>query len=122
MNVTEICRKNEIFVSTLRHPRLEGLGLPFDKLKPPSAAEGLSLPAGRQGLTLSGACLRPEPSDRLKSLSSIEGLGSRVCSRMGRRRLSDLPQTDQRREKRKKASLTFRGRICYLAISIDFYL
>jgi len=38
-------------------PRPEGLGLPFDKFKAPSTAGGLSLPAGRQGLTLSGASL-----------------------------------------------------------------
>jgi hypothetical protein len=64
--------------------------LPFDKLKAPSKAEGLSLPAGRQGLILSGAfarvaeagvCLQPEPFDRLKALSSIEGLRPRARRR-----------------------------------------
>jgi len=34
-----------------------GLSLPIDKLKALNATEGLSLPAGRQGLTLSGASL-----------------------------------------------------------------
>jgi hypothetical protein len=33
-------------------PRAEGLGLPFDKLKAPGTAEGLSVPAGRQGSLL----------------------------------------------------------------------
>ncbi|OGP70514.1 MAG: hypothetical protein A2W09_03330 [Deltaproteobacteria bacterium RBG_16_50_11] len=41
--------------STHSTPRSEARGMPFDKLKAPSKAEGLSLPAGRQGLILSGA-------------------------------------------------------------------
>jgi hypothetical protein len=41
--------------STHSTPRSEARGMPFDKLKAPSEAEGLSLPAGRQGLILSGA-------------------------------------------------------------------
>jgi len=35
--------------------RTSARGMPFDKLKVPSEAEGLSLPAGRHGLILSGA-------------------------------------------------------------------
>jgi hypothetical protein len=35
----------------------EGRSLPFDKLKAPSTTGGLSLPAGRQALTLSCASL-----------------------------------------------------------------
>jgi len=40
--------------------------MPFDKLKAPSVTEGLSLPAGRQGLILSGV---PNPDLRIGSLA-----------------------------------------------------
>jgi hypothetical protein len=61
--------------STHSTPRAEARGMPFDKLKAPSSTEGLSLPAGRQGLILSGAfypdlkigvCLRPELRPRVR--------------------------------------------------------
>ncbi len=36
------------------HPRSKARGLPSEKLKALGSIEGLSLPAGRQGLILSG--------------------------------------------------------------------
>ena len=62
--------------------RTSARGMPFDKLKVPSEAEGPSLPASRQGLILSGVShpvlkvgvsLQPGPSIELRALSLSKG-------------------------------------------------
>ena len=63
--------------------RTSARGAPFDRLKAPSAAEGLSLPAppsvgtgaGRQGLILSGASY-PYLKIRASAVSSAERFGA----------------------------------------------
>jgi hypothetical protein len=55
--------------------RTSARGTPFDRLKAPSAAEGLSLPAGRQGLILSGASY-PDLKIGASAVSSAERFGA----------------------------------------------